>query len=159
MPGVGYKHSEETKQKIRLANTGKANGMFGKRHSEERKKQMRDCFCGSRNPAWKGGTTLKNWGLRKKLQGLKKYQYWKQNVYEKDNYTCNLCDKRGGDLNAHHKKSFQTIIDNNKIISVEEAMKCDELWDTNNGLTLCIPCHKKIHKDAVQFEEVTRAAE
>ena len=29
------------------------------------------------------------------------------------------------------------------IKSVDDARKCDELWDTNNGRTLCRDCHRK----------------
>jgi len=29
------------------------------------------------------------------------------------------------------------------ILSKEEALSCDELWNINNGRTLCIGCHKK----------------
>jgi hypothetical protein len=38
----GYKHSEETRQKIGKSNTGKIGKFFGKEHSEETKKRMSD---------------------------------------------------------------------------------------------------------------------
>lgn len=31
------------------------------------------------------------------------------------------------------------------IKSYEQALNCEELWNINNGRTLCKKCHKKIH--------------
>jgi hypothetical protein len=28
----------------------------------------------------------------------------------------------------------------------QEALLCPELWDINNGLTLCVPCHDRTKK-------------
>lgn len=28
---------------------------------------------------------------------------------------------------------------------MDDAAKCLPLWDINNGITVCIPCHEKIH--------------
>jgi hypothetical protein len=54
--------------------------------------------------------------------------------------------KSNGDLNAHHKKAFIQIIKSNKIETIEEAENCKELWDVENGITLCKRCHQKEHK-------------
>ena len=31
-----------------------------------------------------------------------------------------------------------------KITNYKEALECEELWNLENGLTLCKECHKKI---------------
>ena len=64
-------------------------------------------------------------------------------VFKRDNFTCKKCgDNSGGNLEAHHIKSFAVICHENNINLVKEAKKCKELWNLNNGLTLCKECHK-----------------
>ena len=62
---------------------------------------------------------------------------------EAETKVCQNCKKRGGDLESHHIKSFSLIIEENNIKSLEDALMCSELWNINNGRTLCIPCHNK----------------
>lgn len=54
-----------------------------------------------------------------------------------------MCNIRGGKLEADHcPKSFSEIFRENKIQSLEDALNCEELWDINNGRTLCKNCHR-----------------
>jgi HNH endonuclease len=50
------------------------------------------------------------------------------------------CDK-SRNLEAHHIKSFKAIKVQYNIRTVQDAIGCDELWDINNGITLCRSCH------------------
>lgn len=59
------------------------------------------------------------------------YYKWRKSVFERDNYTCQVCGQVGGSLNAHHIELFSKNI--------------EKRIDINNGITLCINCHKKIH--------------
>jgi 5-methylcytosine-specific restriction endonuclease McrA len=102
-------HSEETKQKISLAKRGKKNP---KRSGEK-------CHF------WKGGITPKNEKIRHSLE----YKNWRKSVFERDNYTCQICGHRGGILNADHIKSF--------------AHHVELRFNVDNGRTLCLGCHKK----------------
>lgn len=61
------------------------------------------------------------------------HQVWSNAVKERDNYTCQLCGKRGGYLHAHHIKSYTFCEDGRHRV--------------DNGVTLCVPCHRNIHKD------------
>ncbi len=97
-----------------FSNKGELNPMYGKR--------------GYLSPSWKGGLTPKNDIIRHST----KYKEWRKTVFERDNYTCQNCNKRGGNIHAHHIKQFATY---------------PELrFDINNGITLCEKCHKKEHK-------------
>ena len=57
------------------------------------------------------------------------YKVWRKNVYERDEYTCQICKNVGGILNADHIKPF--------------ALHKELRFDINNGRTLCYDCHKK----------------
>lgn len=95
---------------------------------------------GEKNPRWKGGITNLNQQIRHCIE----YKNWYRAIFQRDDWTCKLCLKRGGNLEAdHHPVLFHKIIKGNKITSYEEAQKCELLWSLDNGRTLCIECHNK----------------
>lgn len=61
-----------------------------------------------------------------------KYKEWRKLVFERDNYTCKICGKHGGALNAHH--------------ILEWAKYPEERLNVDNGITLCQKCHRIVHK-------------
>lgn len=77
---------------------------------------------------WKGGLTPENQRQRSSTQA----RAWRKAIFERDEYTCRVCGKRGGNLNAHHIKPWAKY----------ETLR----FDITNGITLCEECHKKIHK-------------
>ena len=89
---------------------------------------------------WKGGVS----SLKVRLRGCFQYRQWRSDIFLRDNFTCQICSKRGnGVLNAdHYPKSFASILEEYNIKTFEEALICEELWNLNNGRTLCIDCHK-----------------
>jgi hypothetical protein len=92
---------------------------------------------------WKGGITL----LRDVIRNCTQYREWRTQIFQRDNFTCIHCnDTRGGNLIAHHIIFFSTLMEEHNITTLEEALQCEALWDTNNGLTLCIECHKAEHR-------------
>ena len=77
---------------------------------------------------WKGGITPKVKSIRSSTE----YRHWRKKVFYRDNYTCQICNKKNVKLRAHHKKSFSDF---------------PELrFDICNGLTLCEECHVTLHK-------------
>lgn len=62
------------------------------------------------------------------------YKAWRTAVFRRDDYTCQMCGARGVKVNAHHIKPF--------------AEYHDLRIDVNNGITLCIACHKVVHHGA-----------
>ena len=134
----GCKHSKVSVKKSaitrkKLAKKGKLKGIFKKGHKLNQKEN---------HPNWKGGTTK----LRDKIKCLLEYKQWRSDIFQRDNWTCQTCSERSRKgkvvyLEAHHIKEYSKIIEEYEIKTVEEALKCKELWDINNGITLCKSCH------------------
>ena len=57
-------------------------------------------------------------------------------------------------LECHHIKPFSIILSDNNITSINDALKCNELFDINNGQTLCKECHKKTDSYGVNLKRV-----
>ena len=116
---------------------------FGRKRSEEDRLKMRLAKLnktGSGTNNWRGGITP----IREKVRKTKEYLAWRGQIYLRDDYTCVLCGKRGGDLAADHfPKMFAQILDDYRITNSSEARDCEELWELKNGRTLCKPCHRK----------------
>ena len=83
--------------------------------------------------------------IHKQLRCVIEYRTWRSDIFTRDNFTCQSCGKRGGNMNAHHIKFFSTILNEYKIKSLKEGLACDELWNLNNGVTLCEICHNDAH--------------
>lgn len=98
-------------------------------------------------PTWKGGINPINKGLRTHYR----YREWRSDIFMRDGYACIFCGAKSGNgktvmLNADHIKPFHIILKENSIKTLEEGFYCEELWDLNNGRTLCVPCHKAVTK-------------
>ena len=113
---------------------------------------------GEKSNFWSGGTHPLYKLLRKGL----KNKVWRESVFLKNNYTCALCSTRSAKgnpvvLNADHIKPFAIIFMENNLTSIEQALCCDDLWDVDNGQTLCRPCHKEKTKiDTIIIREYKR---
>lgn len=87
-------------------------------------------YSGENSPNWiEDRSQLKD--QNKSIRWSKNMIKWRKSVYERDNYTCQICGRYGVELNAHHIKQFA---------------KYPKLrFDVDNGITLCVNCHKQIH--------------
>jgi hypothetical protein len=133
-------HTEESKEKMRIANTGKIPWNKDKK--------------GVMPTPWNKGThgvmpepPNKGQGVGASLgiaiRGLPEYIKWRLAVFTRDNFTCQHCGDKGVQLHADHIKPFALVCRENNIDSKESAISCKALWNIKNGQTLCIPCHRK----------------
>lgn len=127
--------TENHKRKIGLAN-------LGKKRTREMKERMSRAQSGSKSNTWKGGITPLYLQIRHNI----KTRQWSSDCFHRDDFICQECGNRGGKLHCHHIKHFAWIIDEYKIKTLEQAIDCEELWDLNNGITLCQKCHINKHK-------------
>lgn len=139
----GKKLSEKTKRKLSEALKGKKKSPFTEEHKRkisEGGKIPRPWMRGKNSPRWKGGTSE----LSKRIKNSFKYKKWRETIFQRDNWTCQQCGKRGGIiLHPHHKRSFASALEENNIKILEDALNCEALWNVNDGITLCRNCHKE----------------
>ena len=131
---LGKHRSEETKRKLREANTkNPVNYWKGKKIPAEARRKMSlakiGMHLGDKHPNWKGGITPENIKIRFSVE----YRLWREAVFALDNWTCQKCGERGGmELHAHHVKNFST----------NPALR----FDISNGVTFCEKDHRIFHK-------------
>lgn len=70
--------------------------------------------------------------VRPKHNGSWEYVEWRTAVFERDDFTCRDCGKRGGELHAHHVLTW--------------ADHPAERYVVDNGVTLCEDCHRARHR-------------
>jgi len=123
----GKKFSQKTKLKMRVAQ--KRLVLLGKHH-------------------WGNGLSTP---LRKAIRECFKYRQWRSDIFTRDNFRCVFCGNSGYIEADHYPKSFAEIFYGYNIKSVEDAINCEELWNINNGRTLCEDCHKKTGNHGKKF--------
>lgn len=160
--GVGKRASPETKAKLSLSRKGQVSSMKGRKHHSDTIDKIRASVLKAHTPEvrlkkslahrgeksynWKGGRT----SLKHRMRTNTKYIGWRTSVFTRDNFTCTWCgDARGGNLQADHIIEVSTIFDTYKLQTIDQVIDCADLWDINNGRTLCKPCHNKRHKEDI----------
>lgn len=88
---------------------------------EVKAKQLASILRGPDHPLWIDGRSAVQ---RPRAQSAQ----WRKAVFERDDYTCQMCYRRGGRLQADHIRPY--------------ASNPDVRWDLSNGRTLCFECHK-----------------
>jgi hypothetical protein len=152
----GKKMPKETRQKMSKSHSGKHAGerncMYGKKATPEHRRKISDSIknhiqnngCAmtgryrERSNNWQGGRTTINENIRT----CRKYKEWRSRCFKRDDYTCQICSKQGRELHVDHIVPLAVLITKFNIKAIYEANKCKDLWDTDNGRTLCENCHK-----------------
>jgi 5-methylcytosine-specific restriction endonuclease McrA len=109
------------------------------RYSTCSKKCQRLNRSNEKNANWSHGKARTYRDLRLNLMSRLEYKNWRKAVYTRDDYTCQMCGKRGGHLEADHIKPW--------------AFFPDLRYDINNGRTLCRPCHVTTFKDIAKYKK------
>lgn len=123
-------HSVETKNKISQSLKGSTPWNKGKNCPQLSKENHWN---------WQGGKTPVSMLIR----NSPKYRRWRNNIFKRDNYTCQKCGKYGGNLEAHHLIELCILIKENNIKTFLDAINSIIIWDEENGQTLCEICHNK----------------
>lgn len=76
---------------------------------------------------WNAGTGHQTFS--QKIKHTRQWKEMRKKVFERDNFTCQKCGKRGGELHPDH--------------ILPKAIYQDLVFDLSNIRTLCAPCHRK----------------
>jgi len=128
-PLYGKHLSKKWKENISKATKGKNKGARFSPKTEFKKGDQKNIKAysfpkGEGNPSWKGGILRSE---RQRIMKTDEYKKWRNGVFKRDNYVCQICGKRGNKLQADHIKRFSDY--------PELRFKLD------NGRTLCVSCH------------------
>lgn len=79
----------------------------------------------------KGETSLRK--HHKIIRGWDVYKAWRKSVFERDNYTCQICGARS-------KKGDAVYLEADHIVPF--TLHPDLIFSVSNGRTLCLKCHR-----------------
>ena len=81
------------------------------------------------------GISLRN-GNTSEIERIRKSKQpkWRKQIFDRDDYTCTICNQRGGRLNADHITPLSVLYLLGRV---------SEAYELSNGRTLCEPCHRK----------------
>lgn len=136
---TGKKRTPEQKQRMSIAMTGKKkvvkhdkqfkkgqpSWIKGRKHSPEaiaKMKNNKNVHEGAEHWNWKGGISNPSKAERTKFR--KKMQ---QLIFQRDNYTCQICEQHGGNLQVDHIKKW--------------AEYPELRYEQDNCRTVCMACH------------------
>lgn len=103
--------------------------------------RCQQCTRGRIHHAYKHGLSP----VQSLIRSLPENRTWIKNCMRRDNFTCFGCGyipTKANSLQVHHIKQYALILKQNSIDTIDKAKNCSELWDINNGITLCKACHK-----------------
>lgn len=94
-----------------------------------------------------GGETL---DAKLSIRRTVAYQKWRKSILARDGHKCNVCGTETGQMDVHHIKKYSVLINDihqkYPLLCVTDLARSDpNLWDINNGITLCLLCHRKKH--------------
>lgn len=125
-PMKGKKFSDASRRKMSISHTGQPAPTKGMKMPKR---------SGENHWNWKGGKSTYKHHLRSMLE----WKQWRTAVFERDGYQCQECGVLGAYLEPHHILPIRTN---------DEAV-----FDTNNGITLCRPCHQKTIWKEADYQE------
>jgi 5-methylcytosine-specific restriction endonuclease McrA len=130
---LGYKHREDTKAKASASHKKWCAENPEKVAERSAKRRGENAY------NWNGGSTRLNVMVRQLHENRK----WINAVKARDGQ-CLRCGSTAN-LEAHHIIELADLIEKHGIKTADEARETPELWDLENGETLCRPCHYAHH--------------
>jgi len=140
----GYKHKEESKAKASASHIKfcAENPEKVKARGEKTRGKVKASggkTRGEKHYNWKGGASKLSLSIRRMTECSR----WANAVKLRDQ-KCVKCGTQEN-LEADHVVEFASLLKQHGIKNRDDARQCSDLWDVNNGQTLCKICHYKRH--------------
>ena len=150
-------------KRIAVSNNMKNNNPMFDKNNVEKMKQTQQTMRENGEINLARGRKRKNFNRSRSIQNYIRIRLfpWKKKNFERTNYTCEVCGKRGRLLHVHHLEPFIDIynyfikenkFDNMEIIYMSpEYLKLekdiiDYHFSKDIGLVVCEDCHAKVDK-------------
>lgn len=104
-----------------------------RKFSDEHRHKISVSKRGEKNARWKGGICQQRKTLIAKVRTLPEYNEWKREVLRRDVVSFPHVPKR---TQVHHIVGLEYIVKENNIQTIEDALACKQLWDTDNGVAI-----------------------
>lgn len=132
--GHSHRHSAYTKALMSKSKKGNKHALGKGRpggipHTAEWRRMMSERFKGDNGPSYIDGKGRERAGKRNQLRQTVEYKLWREEVFSRDDYTCQICGIRAVELHADHVKPWSSHL--------------DLRYEVANGRTLCALCHRK----------------
>lgn len=140
---IGKRMSKEARKKMSIARKGKKLSKEHKRRLSEGKKNNKNALGSVRSLEYRRKMSIVKGGdgninrLSKKRRTIPEDVKWRKQIFKRDNYTCQMCNKRGTTLNAHH--------------IYPKALYPKLRFKLSNGITLCKECHDDTKRLEMQW--------
>ena len=139
--------SQATRRQMSVSAKAHPSNRLGKRLTVEQRARLSTAIRavaarGAAVASYRDGKSTERRGLRFSMA----YKRWRFDVFEQDDFTCQMCwDARGGNLVAHHLLPFSHYP--------------YARHDLNNGITLCRDCHHAWHYTGFSDNELAARRE
>src|SRR3990170_6281852 len=109
-----------------VSGNSKSCGCYDRECAKER-------WSGPNHYLWRNDISEDERKRNRRFNRTEKEKIWSRSILERDNFMCNVCNKVGGILHAHHLYGW--------------ANYPNLRFNVDNGITLCKDCHNKFHKN------------
>lgn len=130
-------HTDESRKKMSIASKGR-------KKTEATRENMRL----AQKIRWADHKSVLSEYVRIRTSSL--YREWKFSVFKRDKCTCQKCGATLSKLDAHHVVPFVLLVEEFKMGLISER----HIHQTDNGITLCRPCHKLLHPIGFSIQEM-----
>lgn len=142
----------ETCKKMSKSRKEEGNNFFGKKHSYE----TRAIIIEDRIGGFWYGNVRNDYTISQLIRSHVKSRNYTTSILDRDQYKDFYTKEPCKYPEVHHIIKLKDIVKKYNIKTLDEAIACEPLWDTNNGITLEKRNHAQWHRCHDKFEYINK---